>query len=472
MSKQMKRTVGLWGGIATAVGIVVSSSAMVSLGEGFGLGGSGFIIAIGLALILNLFVALSFSELSGIVPRAGGLNHYTLPAMGPLVGNIAVISGYVLVTVFSGSAEAAIIGNVFTDVFSLNVSPLIISLLAVALLGFTNLFGVKVFSSIQVVLTTFLISSTIILGIIAITGSGTGETVSTNLEFNPMGWSVLSLTALAFWLFVGVEFVTPLAEEIKRPNMFIPLSMVLGLVIIFIAHTLFGFGAIKYAPLDNLAESGSPHVVAAEAILGQTGYFWMGIVTVLATTSTLNTLINAIARMIYDMGREGQMPKVFGKLNRWGTPSAAILFMSFLFVFFLIIGFTEGTSITTFILAGSLCWMIAYIIAHLNVIILRFRYPAAKRGFKSPFGVTFQIIGIVGLIYIIFNISSDPSQAADVYKYSLIFLGLSVIYSYIWVKYVMKRPVFQPVPLDELTNHRQHSTEEHSIDDKEDISNV
>ncbi|WP_240375872.1 APC family permease [Bacillus piscicola] len=470
MSNQLKRNIGLWAGVATAVGIVVSSSAMVSLGEGFGIGGPGFIIAVVFALLLNMFVAFSFSELSGIIPRAGGLNHFTLPAMGPLIGMIAVISGYVLVTIFAGSAEAAIIGFVFTDVFSVDINPMIISILAVAFIGISNLFGVKVFSTVQVILTTFLIASTITLGVIGLTGFGAGEPISTSLEFNPMGWSVLSLTALAFWLFVGVEFVTPLAEEIKKPKIYVPLSMILGLVIITIAHLVFGFAAIKHAPLDDLAGSGSPHVVAAQAILGETGFIWMGIVTVLATASTLNTLTGSIARMLYDMGKEGQMPKTFGKLNKWGAPSAAILFLSFLFVFFLLIGFTDGSSITTFILAGSLCWMIAYIVAHLNVIFLRVKYPSVPRSFKSPLGLTFQIIGIVGLVYIIFNISPDPEITKDIYTYTVIFLALTVIYSVLWVKFKMKNPLFKAVPLEELVDNLTDTKEEKTTQESKDLT--
>ncbi|WP_257350963.1 APC family permease [Pseudalkalibacillus decolorationis] len=466
MAKQLIRSIGLWGAVATAVGIVVSSSAMVSLGQGFGIGGKGFVIAMVFALFLNFCVAFSFAELSGMVPRAGGLNHYTLPAMGPFVGMVAVITGYVLVTIFAGSAEAAISGIVFNEVFSVGVNPIVIAIIVVTLLGFLNLFGIQIFSWTQMVLTTLLIASTVVLGIIGLSGVGGGEAVSNPIEFNPMGWGVLSLTALAFWLFVGVEFVTPLAEEIKKPKVYIPLSMILGLVIIFIADMVFGYASIKHAPLDRLAGSASPHVDAAKAILGEKGLIWMGIVTILATSSTLNTLISSIARMLYAMALEGQMPKVFGKLNRWGTPWAAILFLCVLFVAFLLMGITNSSSLTTFILAGCICWMIAYIVAHLNVIILRIKYPNAKRGFKSPFGYTFQIIGILGMLYIMFNIYPDPIIKAEIYKFTFIFLGLTIVYSVCWVKFIMKKKLFETTPIEDLLDQ----TDNESPQTKEKIS--
>ena len=74
--------------------------------------------------------------------------------------------------------------------------------------------------------------------------------------------------ALGFWLFVGAEFVTPLAEEIRRPRVYIPLSMFLGLTIILVAGGLYGLASIKYVPADELAGSLTPQVDAASAMLG------------------------------------------------------------------------------------------------------------------------------------------------------------------------------------------------------------
>ncbi|WP_065410650.1 APC family permease [Pseudobacillus wudalianchiensis] len=471
MTKQLKRRLGLWAAVATGVGIVVSSSALVSLGQGFGAAGPGFILAMGVALFLNLCVAFSFAELSSIIPRAGGINHFTLPALGPFMGMVAVISGYVLVTIFAGSAEAGIAGIVFRDVFAPGINPMIISLALVILLGMVNVLGVEVYSTIQIILTTLLIASTVILGIIGLTGIGaTGTPVPTTLEFNPSGWGVFGFTALAIWLFVGVEFVTPMAEEIKKPKIYVPLAMILSLVIILLADALFGFAAIKYAPLQLLGESASPHVEAAGAILGKTGQTWMGIVTILATVSTLNTLICAIARMVYSMGLEGQMPKVFGKTNRYGSPWAAVVLMCALFVVFLLVGLTNSASIVTFILAGCFCWLVTYFIAHLNVVILRYKYPNVKRTFKSPLGFTFQIIGMIGILYVMFNMSPDAALRTEIYKYSLWFLGLTVIYAALWVKFVMKKGIFQTIPLEELIETTSTAPRDSADELKEDVS--
>jgi amino acid transporter len=60
----LKREIGLIPAIATAVGIVVSSSALLMLGQGFGLGGPAFVVAMIIAAFVNLCVAFSFAELT------------------------------------------------------------------------------------------------------------------------------------------------------------------------------------------------------------------------------------------------------------------------------------------------------------------------------------------------------------------------------------------------------------------------
>lgn len=449
---------GLWSTTATGVGIVVSSSALVSLGQGFGIGGPNFVWAMLLAFILMVFSYASFTELAGIMPVAGGINHYTLPAMGPFVGIISVISGYFLVSIFSGAAEAAIAGQIFTDVFIPTLNPIIVSVIITLVIAIVNIMGIRAFSALQVVLTAVLIGSTIVLGTMGLLGIDyPGAPVEFNIgQASETGMGVLGLTAFAIWLFIGIEFITPLAEEIKKPNLTIPIAIGIGLVVIFIANLLFGFAAMKYVPLESLADSPAPHVLFATALLGKTGQVWMGIVAIFATTSTINTIIGSVARMLYGMALRGQLPKVFGKINKNGAPWFAVLFLAALFLIFVVSGTATGETVAVFILSGAFCWLVTYCIAHIDVIVLRFKYPKAHRSFKSPFGITFQVLGLLGMIYVMTDMHPDPAVAKQIYTYSFIFLALTVLYAAIWVKFKMKQKLFETVPLEEIIKEEKN----------------
>jgi len=458
----LKREVGLFAAICTAVGIVVSSSALVSLGQGFGLGGPAFVVAMVLALLLNLFVAFSFAELTAMMPLAGGLNHYTLPAMGRTMGIFAVLVGYFAVSVLSNAAESSIAGLVIADIFlpGSNFNPTLGAFLLMLILTLINIRGIKSFAISQVLFASIMIASMVILSLIGLLGLGSGEPLPTRLTFDmAAGGGVLSMLGIGFWLFVGMEFVCPLAEEVKNPQKFIPMAMIGALGIIFVSDILFGFMALKYIGMDALSASAYPHVDTAMAVLGRTGQIWIGIISMVATASTLNTFVAAIPRMLYGMAKEGQFPRAFAKLNRWGSPYVGVLFVFVITVILLATGIAGVSAIMTLIMSGCIGWMIAYIIAHVNVMILRKKYPNVERSFKVPGGNVLPVIGIIGLIYMIATIWPEPVMRNQIYLYAGISIVIFAAWSVYWVKCVMKKPLFETIPMDVLLKEVSESLE-------------
>ena len=468
---ELKRELGLVPAVATAVGIVVSSSALMMMGQGFGLGGTAFLVAMLIAAFANICVAFSFAELASMVPAAGGINHYTLPAMGPAMGIFAVLTGYFAVSILSNAAESIIAGTVIYEVFFGSTGPSAVAwaVIMMTLLTLINLRGVKSFAMSQIFFTAVMIGSMIILSCIGLFGLGTGEPLETPQWGFDMaaGGGVMSMLGIAFWLFVGLEFVCPMAEEIKNPQKFIPLAMILGLIIIFISDTLFGLAALKYLPMEQLGNSATPHTDAAMAILGRGGQIWIGIISLMATCSTLNTFIAAIPRMLYGMAQEGQFPKVFGRLNRWGSPHWGVILVWFITdVLLVAFGNNEDALglINTFVLSGSIGWMICYVIGHIDVMILRSKYPNANRPFKVPLGgYILPIISTIILVYMMIFISPDgwnpvTDASKQIWAFILVCIVIFAIFSVCWVKFKMKQPLFKPVPLEEL--QKRFKTEE------------
>ncbi len=467
----LRREIGLTAAVCTAVGIVVSSTALVMLGQGFGLGGPAFVVAIVAALFINLFVAFSFAELSSMMPLSGGINHYTLPTMGRFMGIFAVLAGYFAVSTLSNAAESSVAGLVVKDIFlpDLGVSPAVWAFLLMVVLTGINLLGVKSFATSQIIFASTMIISMIILSFIGLFGLGSGAPLETSITFDmAAGGGVLSMLGIAFWLFVGMEFVCPMAEEVKNPQKFIPIAMIAALGIIFISDILFGFMALKYVDMEALGASSHPHVDAAMAVLGRNGQIWIGIISLVATASTLNTFIAAVPRMLYGMANDGQFPAVFGKLNRFGVPYVGIITMLVITVVLLGTGISDASAIVTLILAGCIGWMLCYMIANLNVIILRFKYPEVKRSFKSPFGISLPVISFLGLAYMIYAIwpEDGTGMRGDIYLYAYIFLGLAAVWSAYWVKIHMKKPLFETVPMEDILQEAKDSLES---DDTESI---
>ncbi len=451
MTHELKRVMGLPAGIASAVGLVVASTTLVLQGQGFGIAGPGFLIAMAVAMLVNLFTMFSFAELSGIMPRAGSINHYTQAALGPFMAIVAVLASYFIPVVFAGSAEAAVPGIIVHDVFWGWMPARVFSVVLVLALVVTNLRGITWFSAIQLVTAATMILSVAAAGIIGLLGLGGGAPVESSLgSFNPMGWSVFSLVALGFWLFVGAEFVTTLAEEIKKPRVYIPLSMFLGLLIIFVTGVLYGLASLRYVQAEALASSLTPHVDMASAMLGRSGQVWMSLASILASATTINTLICALPRMLYGMANNGQLPSLMGKLNRFQVPSVATYFVATAILTPLLIGVATAATFVTYILASTFTWVIGYIIAHVDLIVLRFKHPKIRGGFRTPLFPLPQLLSLVGLVWILFNISPDARITGSVYTIALVFLGIAVVYAALWVLLKEKKALFQTTPVAEL----------------------
>ncbi|MBI4902643.1 MAG: APC family permease [Acidobacteria bacterium] len=451
MTHELNRVVGLPGGIACAVGVVVASSTLVMQGNGFGTGGPGFLMAMVLAMLINLFTMCSFAELSGMIPRAGSLNHYTQAALGPFVAIVAIIAVYIIPAILGLGVEASVAGIIVRDVFLdwMPVKGFAIALVLVFVV--TNLRGIRWFNTIQIATAGFMIFSIAAAGIIGLLGLGSGTPVATSLgPFNPLGWGVLSLVAMAFWLFAGAEMVTALAEEIRRPELYIPLSMFLGLLIILAAGGLYGLASLKYVAAADLAGSTTPHIHMAAAMMGRTGQIWLSLASILASATTINTVLCALPRMLYGMAKKGQMPAVLGKVNRHQVPSGATYFIAFCILAPLVSGAATAATIVTYMLAATFTWVIGYVIAHVDLFILRARRPEIPGGFRTPLYPLPQLLSLAGLVWILFNISPDPALTRSVYTIAFAFLGVSVVYAYLWVRFKEKKGLFETTAIAEL----------------------
>lgn len=450
MVEEFKKVLGFWSCFAAAVGLVVASTTLVSLGQGMGIGGGGFLYAMIAAWVLQLFSAMTYGELGTMLPRAGGISTYTLVAMGPLPAIVATFCGYIIVNLLAGPAELAVAGFVFTDVFAGWCPPMAFSILLLIFLTVMNLLGTDIFAKIQIFFTTVMIGSIGILGIIGVMEiAGPVPNIPPPPSFNPMGWEVFSLLAMGIWLFIGIEFVTPLAEETISPGRNIPWSMFIGLAVILLVKALYGFASIKHVPMAGLAESTHPHIDVARALLGAGGGIWIGIVSICATASTVNTILAAVPRLCYGMAHSGELPLVFGWLHpRFRTPWVGIIILALAMSVVLLSGLAGIDAIVTYMMAAAWTWILCYIIAHFDLIILRQRYPDYVRPYRSPFFPVPQILGILGMIYIMVNIHPEPAMKLQIIKLAFYFLIGSVIYGVLWTKIKMKTELFKSIPID------------------------
>jgi len=446
MAKDLKRTLGFRSLLAVAVGLVVSQGVMTIMLQGAGFAGYGFFIAIFIGYSLTVCCALTFSELSLMFPSAGSLSVYTQKAIGHFPAIMAVYSGYVVIALLALSAELIIldllIASLFPDIFP----PLIIAFTVLIALTIMNVLGVDIFAKIQSVLAYAMIVALLILSLTALFGIGAPRPtdIQMSVELNPMGWGVFTLAALAAWGFIGSEFVCPLIEEAKEPEKNIPKAMIAGLTIIFVVHCLYCAGALLYVPQETLISSGLPHLEYAKAVFGDTGILFLAIAAITATCSTVNSTLAAVPRMLYGMAENKQTFSIFKQLHsKYQTPWIAIIFIAAITGIPMLIYGSSADTILLLLSGGAISWLVAYIIANIDVMVLRKKYPMANRPFKTPFYPLPQILGILGMLYAIYYAPPTPEMAKDIFTIAGSVLLFGAILSALWVKIVMKKGLFE-----------------------------
>lgn len=456
---KLHRTLGFGAAYATSVGLVVSGTAMVALGNGFGTAGAAFAVPVFFALLIIAMISLSYSELVSVIPGGGMIGEYTLPALGRLVAMVAVLGGYLVLVATDGGTQLLVAGK---SLEVLTGSPgQVFSWLLLALLIAVNVSGVKLFARLQIALAFGIMGLLAIMGLIGLLGLGTGTVVDSPVVATDWG-SIMKTGAVAVWLFIGMEFVCPLAEELRKPWRQVPLGMLLGVTSIFLVDVLFGWGLTRYVPLDQLAQSATPHILGGEAMVGTAGLVLMTSVTIFASFSTGNAELSAVPRMLYGLANSGLLPKVFAKLHPVSrVPVFGVLFTGGLMALTLTYATFSGTDITLIlrlISVACVTWLISYIIAQVNVIVLRRTHPHVERRFRTPFYPLPQVIGILGCLYLIAFITPETEERIVIWTIAGILLGVITLFSAIWLRY-QKLPLFKRVPLEDIVAHIEERSE-------------
>ena len=443
--EEKDRTLGLRSVVSISVGLVIATSCLVSLGQGAGSIGVVFIGAMVIACLLNMTTVASLSELNALMPNTtGGLAQYTLACLGPFPTLISMVGGYLICNIMSSGVEASIFSYAMASTIHLPIPSILYTLVMTIVVMIANLYGVDMFAKIQDLVAFLLVGSMLIMGIIGMFGLGTGAMVQQPYSMVSSWKEVVSMVAVAFWLFIGAEYVIPVSKNVKNAKRNVPLGMMIGLALICLVQSIMVLGFHNYTPWGELEASAAPHLLYGENLLGTAGKIWMTFVAALAV------VVNGLAGICQGMAKMNMMPRIFAKTNKHGVPFFGVIFVSvFIFVF---AALSDGSSeaISFLILVGSVFWMISYIFAHLDVLILRHRLPKAPRSFKVPCGPLFPCVGIAGTVYMILNISTDPTERMMIWLVTGITFLVLGIYSFFWIRIKMKMPVFKSVPIQKV----------------------
>ena len=450
-----RRAIGLPTAIGTVFGLIVASSVLVSVGQGFAASWI-FLLALGIGLVAMYLQGMSLSELATMIPKAGSMNEYVRAGLGAFAASLTVLMGYVAIQFFVTSAEAFLPAAIIHGYLGSGLDPKWWVVIIVGAVAVLNILGVRPFAVLEVVLTFTVAGSLLLIGFIGLAGLGSGDPVGAALPAADFSWSTLaSLLGLAVFTFVGVEYACPLAEELRRPERDVPWGIFIGLALIAVPLGLYGLAATRYLPPDQLGDPTQlTHMNVAIAIMGDGGKWWMAIVSIMATVATLNAVLAGLPRILYGMSLTRQAPRFLGYLHpRTRAPVVGIVLVALAPIAMNVFDATTSSTFIELILAGVLGWATAYVLIHVSHIALRMREPNVPRPYRSPLFPVPQLLGIGLLILAAVKVFPDATVRSHIYRDYLIFLGVSVVVAFLYNAWSHRgqRSQFRPVPLREVT---------------------
>jgi amino acid transporter len=460
--------VGFPTALATSIGVVMASPVILTATTGFSMGGGLFVVAMVIAFVLMLAQASTFSEAATLLPTAGSVYDYIACGCGRFLAITGTISAYMLVHVFAGTAETILSGVMATVNF-----PELHALLAehnatwavgvamVVLFAALNFFGITAFGRVEVFLTFCMWTTLMIFGVL---GLSLVAHVKLDGWFGPSAigtdWlSVLSLVGLAMFMFLGVEFVTPLAPDLRNAHRSIPRAMFMGLCLVSLC--MLAWGAAMQRQVENVAvdPKGLVHLLEtpeaipafAEQVLGHVGRVWLGIAFLCAGAATINTLMASLPRILYGMALDGALPKAFAYLHpKYRSPVVGIVVSALIPIAHVVYINGDLDRILPLVLAAVCAWGTAYLLVNLSVVLLRVRRPELARAYRSPWFPVPQIVASVGIVVAIVFIAPPTMNPRDIYVPFGVMLGLTALYALVWIRFVQRRSLFRPARVEEV----------------------
>jgi APA family basic amino acid/polyamine antiporter len=389
--------------------------------------------------------ALSYAELGGMIPDAGGQYAYLREAYGRLPAFLFGWTEFLVVKAGSIAAVAvafAMYAGYFVppdlqNAYHVTVRPLGIpipeigvkaaAIACILLLSAVNAIGVKAGGWVQNVFTFLKVGALagLIIAVFAFAKPPEGvfrplwpSAGSTDL-FKAFGVAMVA----ALWAYDGWNNTTYMAAEVINPKRNVPLALAVGSAIV-LALYLAANAAYAYAlPLQTIASSRLVAADAATAFMGSVGGGIVSAVVLVSTFGTVNGMVLSGPRVTYAMARDGVFFGRMGNVHpRFRTPHVSILVQAAWACLLTLSG--RYDQLFTYVIFAA--WMF-YGLTASAVFVLRRKRPDAARPVRTwGYPVVPAAFILVAAAFVLNTLVSDPRDS--LMGLCIICLGLPVYF--------------------------------------------
>lgn len=414
---EFKRSLSLLDGALLVIGSMIGSGIFITSSEIVrNVGSAGWLLFVWvLSGLITMIAAVSYGELSGMFPKAGGQYVYLREAFNK---RIAFLYGWSFFAVIQTGTIAAVAvafakytgyifpvfseDNILFQLSGFKVSAAqLLAIGSILLLTFINTRGVSNAKWIQFIFTFAKIAA---LGGLIIFGFWSSRDLAAWSENMDGAWFAKSISIVdgaviteslsGFTLIaalgaamVGALFssdawngVTFIAGEVKNPKRNIGLSLFIGTLAVTIIYVACNFMYVSVLSTYQIASAPSDRVAvaASEVIMGVEGAKIIALMIMVSTFGCNNGLIMAGARVYYQMANDKLFLPGAKNLNRRGVPERSLWIQCFWASVLCLSG--HYGDLLNFIIFTVLLF---YILTIAGIFILRKKRPDIHRPYKA-----------------------------------------------------------------------------------------
>ncbi|MBS1622071.1 MAG: amino acid permease [Bacteroidetes bacterium] len=459
-----KQSLGLFDATMIVAGSMIGSGIfIVSSDITRHVGSAGWLIFVwAITGFMTVAAAVSYGELSGMFPKAGGQYVFLKEAFNPLAG---FLYGWSLFAVIQTATIAAVgvafarftayfipevgEGNIIADLGFIKISAAqFLAIAMIVFLTYTNTKGIKGGKIIQTSFTTaklLALFGLIVFGFLLVKHSfwnenwQTGFNAVQDLGVDGQGkeatlWKPISTAVLIGAIAAGMtgsifssdawNNVTFIAGEIKNPKRNIGLALFLGTLIVTTIYLITNLMYLNALPLQQIAFAPNDRVavVASQQFLGESGTKIIAALIMVSTFGCNNGLILAGARVYYAMAKDRLFFSKTGDLNKFSVPEYGLWIQCIVASLLCLSGsYSDLLTMISFVV------VIFYVLTIIGIFVLRKKRPDAERPYRAfGYPVLPALYIILALAFCIGLVTSSPTYS--LWGLGIVLIGIPLYY--------------------------------------------
>ena len=235
---------------------------------------------------------------------------------------------------------------------------------------------------------------------------------------------------ILFFAFAGFETSLGASGEFKNPKRTVPLGILLGGTLVLIVYMLLQTVTQGVLGSAMAGFKDAPLAAVAEKIVGPVGATILLVTAAISCFGSVSADVMATPRSLFAGANDGMFPRFLGKVHpKFATPYLAVItYGSLIFIFSISGGFKQLAILAS---AAILIIYLAVILATIKL--RRKKQDAGEKTFRMPGGLTFPLIGIAAIIWLLTSLSKWEILS------TIIFIAIVCIIYFIMKKFQNKK---------------------------------